>query len=284
VTERGGSRLEIDRLSTGYGRRRVIDRLSLGPIAAGEVTALVGPNAAGKSTLLRALAGLIPIQGSVRLDGEDLGRLGPAERASRVGFLPQTLPQGVGLTVLESVIAALRATSTAGTGAAEEEALRALEQVGMIERAMDPLDHLSGGQRQLAGLAQSIVRNTDLLLLDEPTSALDLRHQALVMRMVRRLAEQGRIVVAVLHDLSLAARWADAVVVMDGGAVYAAGSPVSSITPRMLADVYGVEARVETCTRGTLQVTVDDVGSAGDRLQGTGDSQQKRTGSGPTGR
>jgi len=265
VTETAGPRLEVRRLSTGYGRRRVIRELSLEAIPAGRVTALVGPNAAGKSTLLRALAGLLPVEGSVRLGGEELGGLPLSERAARVGFLPQTLPQGVGLTVLESVVAALRATGPGGgpgrAQGAEEEALAALEEVGMLDRAMEPLDHLSGGQRQLAGLAQSIVRRTTLLLLDEPTSALDLRHQAMVMRMVRRLAAQGRMVVAVLHDLSLAARWADEVVVMDRGAVYAAGSAVSAITPRMLAEVYGVEARVETCTRGTLQVMVDDFGA-----------------------
>lgn len=258
-----GARLEVQGLTTGYGRRKVIRDLSLSPLSSGRVTALVGPNAAGKSTLLRALAGLLPVDGSVRLDGDELTRLSLPQRASRVAYLPQTLPQGVGLTVLESVVAALRASAAgnggfAGSGDAQGEALAALEEVGMLERAMEPLDHLSGGQRQLAGLAQCVVRGTRVMLLDEPTSALDLKHQTLVMRMVRRLARQGRIVVAVLHDLSLAARWADEVVVMDGGAVYASGPPVNAITPRMLADVYGVDARVEACTRGTLQVMVDD--------------------------
>lgn len=258
---RADTALEISGLSAGYRNRPVIRDLTLAPIPSGGVTALVGPNAAGKSTLLRALAGLLPVQGSVRLDGADLGRVSLADRAGRVGFMPQTLPQGVGLSVLESVLSALRATpfeaSANGAAKPRDRALLVLERLGLTGAALDSLDRLSGGQRQLVGLAQAVVREPRLLLLDEPTSALDLRHQVLVMSMVRALAAEGRIVVVVLHDLNLAARWADHIVVLHGGSLYAQGSPDEAITPEMLASVYGVAARVEPCSRGALQVVVD---------------------------
>lgn len=255
--------LSVQRLSTGYRGHNVIRELSLDSLHAGQVTALVGPNAAGKSTLLRAIAGLLPISGTVRLDDVDLASLSPVERAGHVSFMPQSLPLGVGLSILESVLSALLAMPSDLPGArdrddARERALRALDRVGILDAALQPLDQLSGGQRQLASLAQSIVRDPHVLLLDEPTSALDLRHQVLVMRMVRRLADDGAIVLVVLHDLNLAARWADHVVVLHDGQVHVAGTPAVAITPTVLADVYGVAARVEACSHGRLQVIVDD--------------------------
>lgn len=124
---------------------------------------------------------------------------------------------------------------------------------------MEQLNRLSGGQRQLVSLAQAIVREPAILLLDEPTSALDLRHQAQVMHLVRDLAREGRLVVVVLHDLNLAARWADHIVVLSNGAVAAEGAPVAAITANILASVYGVEALVERSTLGHLQISVERV-------------------------
>jgi len=252
-------RLEVNHLSTGYGRKRVIDDLSLPPFSGGSVIALVGPNAAGKSTLLRALAGLLPVAGSIRLGEVELTRLPLAARAARVGFMPQSLPDGVGLSVLESVLSAVRTGDRGGAadGDAERKATDTLAAVGILGLALEPLDQLSGGQRQLASLAQALIREPDVLLLDEPTSALDLKHQVLVMSTVRRVAEAGRIVIAVVHDLNLAARWADTIAVVAGGRLHSLGSPGETITPGMLSSVYGVEARVEPCSRGLLQVAVD---------------------------
>lgn len=252
--------LTISGLGAGYGRRPVIHDLTLAPLPGGRVTALVGPNAAGKSTLLRAVAGLLPVRGAVRLDGEDLRAMPRERRASRIGFMPQALPQGVALTVIETVIGALRAVplQMPVTGAqAQERAARMLDELGIGHLALEPLDSLSGGQRQLASLAQAMVREPAVLLLDEPTSALDLKHQALVMALVRRLAGQGRVVMMVVHDLALAARNADHVVVLDHGRCAAEGPPAAAITSDLLARVYGVSGRVETCSRGTLQVIVD---------------------------
>ena len=251
----------VSNLSSGYGGKTVVRDLSLAEAAPGQVLSLIGPNAAGKSTLLRALAGLHPAQGKVMLDGRELNGLSLAERAKRVTYMPQTLPQGVALTVLETLVSALRAAPI--EGASQDDAATALDvldRLGLRALAMQRLDQLSGGQRQLASLAQAVVRGPRLLLLDEPTSALDLHHQLRVLNLVRELAaERGMIVIMVLHDLQAAARASDRVVVLSEGVVVADGTPSEAITPDILAQVYQVRARVENCARGTLQVMVDDV-------------------------
>ncbi len=259
----GDFMLEVSNLSAGYRNRRVIRDLSLEPMRAGEVTALVGPNAAGKSTLLRALAGLVETDGSVRLGGQELTRLSFVERARLASYMPQSLPQGVGLSILESVLSGLKASGPHGSqfrqgdDDARQRSLDVLDRIGLLDVALEPLDRLSGGQRQLASLAQAIIREPSLLLLDEPTSALDLRHQVGVMSTVRDIAREGKIVVVVLHDLNLASRWADRLIVLDHGACFASGSPQEAITSSMLATVYGVQARVEPCSKGRIQVIVD---------------------------
>ncbi len=253
--------LAISGLTAGYPHRPVLRDLTLPPLQSGSVTALVGPNGAGKSTLLRVLAGLIPASGTVDFAGENLLTWSAANRATRVALMPQGIPQGVHLTVLEGVLGALHASplgEPAGTAdALESRALAVLERLDLLPLALSPLDHLSGGERQLASLAQALVREPRLLLLDEPTSALDLRHQARVMAVAREVAREGRIVVAVLHDLTLAARWADHLVILHHGRVAAAGAPDRAITPATLEQVYGVRARVEPCSQGFPQVIVD---------------------------
>jgi iron complex transport system ATP-binding protein len=257
--------LQVRGLSTGYRERQIIRRLNLPDLRPGEVHSLVGPNAAGKSTLMRALAGLQTAQGSVRLGEQELLGLPLAEHARRVTYMPQTLPQGVALSVLESVIGALQASSTGqladdSHAGAQRRAVAILERVGILRLAMEGLDHLSGGQRQLVSLAQALVREPRVLLLDEPISALDLQHQLRVMRLVQELArERGMIAIMVLHDLQIAARWSDGIVMLSQGAVVATGAPAQAITPASLAEVYGVQARVEHCSRGGLQIMVDDV-------------------------
>jgi len=253
--------LAVRDLVAGYAQRPVIRGLSIEAIRAGHVCALVGPNGAGKSTLLRALAGLMPVQGSIQLDGQELVTASQRERARRVTFMPQTLPQRVGLTVFEAMLSALRASpledvSFSETRALHERIMATLHRVGIAALAMRPLDHLSGGERQLASLAQSVVREPAVLLLDEPTSALDLRHQVSVMSLVRDLAADGRIVLAVLHDLNLAAAWADQLVVLHDGRVAAAGPPAEALTSEMLARVYGVRAEVVR-DRGRSRIEVE---------------------------
>lgn len=251
--------LTIERLSVGYGRRAIIENLTLPAIAGGGLTALIGPNAAGKTTLLRALAGLVPAKGSVRLDEVELTALSIAGHARHVTYMPQALPQRVALTVFEATLSALMSARDAlPTREAHERALDALARLGIAELAMRGLDELSGGQRQLASLAQSIVREPTVLLLDEPTSALDIHHQMRVMQLVEELArERAIIVVIVLHDIAQAARYAQRIVVLENGTIAADGAPGAAITPETLARVYRVEARVERCSHGFLQVIVD---------------------------
>lgn len=259
----GNGSLHIERLSAGYPRRRVLDRLTLAPLPAGRITALVGPNAAGKSTLMLALAGLIKATGTVRLGAESLLDMSPTGRAELVTFMPQQVPQSVALTALEAVMASLKAVPVAGLAMHGSEirahALAALERLSIGHIAMEQLNRLSGGQRQLVSLAQAIIRDPRVLLLDEPTSALDLRHQTLVMSLVQELAREGKVVVIVLHDLNLAARWADHIVVLRGGEAAAEGDPETALTSAVLADVYGVDARVERSSTGHLQISVERV-------------------------
>ncbi|MBS7539009.1 ABC transporter ATP-binding protein [Ancylobacter lacus] len=251
--------LAVQGLSAGYGGRAVLAGLSLPPVRPGTLTGLIGPNAAGKTTLLRALAGLVPAKGSVRLGAVELARLDGPARARHVTYMPQSLPQRSGLTVLESVLAAGRASAAAlPERAARLHALETLERLGIADLALRSLAALSGGQRQLASLAQCLVRAPALLLLDEPTSALDIRHQHGVMQLAAEVAaERGMVVLAVLHDIALASRWCARLVVLAEGAVVADGPPEAAITPALLARVYGVQARVERCSRGQVQVMVD---------------------------
>ena len=255
--------LEVANLSTGYHGRRIIDGLSLPPFAPGSVTSLIGPNAAGKTTLLRALAGLHPAHGTVRLGASNLLSLALADHAQLVTYMPQSLPQRVALTVLEGVTGALRASPVDGPPLSDAALLdRALEVIGLVgigHKAMSGLDHLSGGQRQLASLAQALARNPRVLLLDEPISALDLYFQLRVMKLVRQLArDRGMIVIMVLHDLAIAARWSDRIVVLTEGQVRADGTPAQAISEQVLAEVYRVAGRVEQ-DGADLRIAIDDI-------------------------
>jgi iron complex transport system ATP-binding protein len=235
--------LHVESLSVARGRRRILAGLSLPPLRAGEVTAVVGPNGSGKSTLLKAIAQLVPSTGRVALGQADLRQLAARQRARLIGYMPQAMPPGSELTALECVLVALQ--PGAGAGPREEMAAAILEMLGLTRLALTSLDRMSGGERQMVNLAQSIACSPRALLLDEPTSALDLARQTDVMQFLRRRARQETAVVVVLHDLSLAARWADRMVVLDEGRLWGAGAPEDVLTAAMLADVYGVRASVE---------------------------------------
>lgn len=257
------SDLVLSGVTAGYRARPVLRGLSCGPIPKGCVTALVGPNAAGKSTLLRAIAGLVRAQGSIRFGTHELVGMPARQRAHHLAFMPQALPQDTGLSVIEALLGAWRALPDGMVSGSDAALLNrvggVLDRLGLGDLGMMPLQSLSGGQRQMVALAQAIIRDPPLLLLDEPTSALDLRRQLEVMSLLGALAREGRTVIVVLHDLSLAARWADCLLVMDRGEAYGFGPSEVVLTPAMLDEVYGVEARIEPCSRGGRTLLIDGV-------------------------
>ena len=252
--------LELRRLSAGYPRRPVLQGLDLEPIAPGTLVALVGPNAVGKSTLLKAIAGLRPVQGQVLLDGTDLATLPSRTRLRSVGYLPQALPQASSLVAYEAMLSALRASRPElGKAQVEADIARVFATLGLDALALRPLNELSGGQRQMIGLAQVLVRAPRLLLLDEPTSALDLRWQLQVLQAVRTLVSAGETIAMIaVHDLNLALRFCDRIVVLGQGRVLASGRPADVLTPALLRTAYGVRARVERCALGHPIVLADE--------------------------
>ncbi|WP_081104985.1 ABC transporter ATP-binding protein [Achromobacter xylosoxidans] len=258
--------LEIRSLTAGYGNRPVLRDLRAAPLPEGTLTALLGPNGSGKSTLLKTLAGLNPmLGGDLRLDGADFAGLSPARRAEHAMYMPQALPKGVHMTVLESVLVAARSgRARQGGDALMREAMQVLAELGIRHLASRYLDELSGGQKQLASLAQALVRRPRLLLLDEPLSALDLNYQFHVMDVLRRQTARHRLItLVVLHDLNIALRHADHALLLHGGALLAEGPPHQVVTPDTLRRAYGVLARVERCPQGQPQVHVDGLAHNG---------------------
>ena len=243
------SGLALTHFSAGYPRRQVIRDLTVPRLQRGKITALLGPNGSGKSTLMRAMAGLGPSAGELSLDGENLLALPFARRAEKVVYLPQTLPAGVHLRVLESIIVAQRAAGGAHSPENQAQVMSLLRQLGIEHLALSYLDRLSGGQKQLVGLAQSLIRQPALLLLDEPLSALDLNYQFHVMDLVREETQR--------RNINIALRHADHVLMLKEGQLLGDGAPAEVITPQALAAVYGVRGRIEPCSQGVMQVIID---------------------------
>jgi iron complex transport system ATP-binding protein len=249
-TPRGTTRVRLaaEGVRLAYGDRVVIDDLDL-ELTEGSFTAIVGPNGCGKSTLLRALGRLLrPTGGTVLLDGRAITSTPTREVAKVLGLLPQTPLAPEGLTVADLVARGRHPhQSWLRQWSPDDEALvtEALTWTDMADLADAPVDALSGGQRQRAWISMALAQGTDLLLLDEPTTYLDLAHQVDVLELIGRLhAERGRTVVVVLHDLNLAARYAQRLVAMKDGVLVASGTPEEVLTEQLLADVFELEARV----------------------------------------
>ncbi|MEK2488336.1 ABC transporter ATP-binding protein [Kitasatospora purpeofusca] len=241
-------RLEARDLTLAYEARTVAEGLDL-RIPDGRVTVIVGPNACGKSTLLRALGRLLkPVRGAVLLDGEELARVPTKRIARRIGLLPQSPSAPEGIAVADLVSRGRQPhQSWWQQWSAEDEAAvaEALERTSTAELAERGVDELSGGQRQRVWIAMALAQGTDILLLDEPTTFLDIAHQVEVLDLVRRLnVERGRTVVAVLHDLNQAARYADHLVAMKDGRIVAQGPPAEVVTAELVREVFGLESVV----------------------------------------
>ncbi|KGI68562.1 ABC transporter ATP-binding protein [Mycolicibacterium rufum] len=241
-------RLRAEHLSIGYGDTPIVSDVTLA-VRDGGVTVIVGPNACGKSTLLRGLARLLrPADGRVVLDGNDIAALHTKEVARRLGLLPQSSLAPDGITVADLVSRGrfphqklLRQWSTDDEAAVAD----AMRLTGVGELAGRLVDELSGGQRQRVWVAMVLAQQTPLLLLDEPTTYLDIAHQVELLDLFAELNRgHGHTVVAVLHDLNHACRYADEIVVMKSGRVVARGVPGTLMTSELVEDVYGLRCQI----------------------------------------
>jgi iron complex transport system ATP-binding protein len=244
----GEARLRAEQVRLAYGDLVVVDDLDF-EVLEGTVTAVIGPNGCGKSTLLRALGRLMKTSsGHVLLDGKRIDRMPTRDVAKVLGVLPQSPVAPEGLTVADLVSRGRhphQAWYRQWSSSDQDIVAEALSWTGMFELAQRPVDQLSGGQRQRAWISMALAQGTDLLLLDEPTTFLDLAHQIDTLDLIERLhTEAGRTVVMVLHDLNLAARYAQRLVAMKDGAIVACGTPAEVLTEQLLADVFDLDARV----------------------------------------
>jgi iron complex transport system ATP-binding protein len=241
-------RLSIEDATLAYDERVVSEGLTVS-IPPGRVTAIVGANACGKSTLLRALGRLLrPRAGTVLLDGKDIRDLSTREVATRLGILPQSPVAPAGLTVVDLVSRGryphqrLIRQWTADDEAAVAAAMAATRT---LELATRRVDELSGGQRQRVWIAMALAQDTEIVLLDEPTTFLDLAHQIDVLDLLAELnRDHGRTIVLVLHDLGHAARYAHHLIAMRDGAVVAQGPPAEIVTEQLVGDILGLASRV----------------------------------------
>ena len=242
------SGLGVTDLAAGYAERPVLSGIDL-DIAPGKTTAIVGANACGKSTLLRTLSRLLtPARGEVLLDDKSIHRLPARQLAKRLGLLSQSPIAPEGITVLDLVSRGRHPHQKLfqrwrhEDDSAVLEALNATDTASLAER---PVDELSGGQRQRVWIAMALAQQTDILLLDEPTTFLDINHQVEVLDLLTDLNHaRGTTIVMVLHELNLAARYADVLIALSKGCIYAHGSAETVLTREMVKDVFGMQSHI----------------------------------------
>ncbi|WP_048648059.1 ABC transporter ATP-binding protein [Nitratireductor soli] len=291
-------RLTVDNIRVSLGGRLVVNGVSLS-IEPGRVVGLLGPNGAGKSTLMRALAGQVAASGTMTLGPHDLtgafcsqvespdvrinaekqrdrpvqrfyetlhrSRIGPAERARLIAYLPQARAIGWRLKVRDLVaLGRLPWRSFGSRASAEDHAVvdRAMALMDVTALADRIATELSGGEQARVLAARAVAQHTPLLIADEPASGLDPAHQITMMQALRRLAGDGRTVLVSLHDLTLAARWCDEIVMLKEGTLAAAGTPETVLTDERLAEIYGVRAHRARDAKGLILAPVDLIGAS----------------------
>lgn len=245
------ARLRATGLKVGYGQTTVIESLDVS-IPDTQVTTIIGPNGCGKSTLLRAMSNLLPLQsGEVALDGNNIRSMKRRDLARTLGVLPQTpiAPEGL---IVSDLVARGRHPHQAWyrqwSSDDEKEVMEALAMTHVSDLADRTIDSLSGGQRQRVWISMVLAQKTDILFLDEPTTYLDLSHSIEVLSLVRELSQNhGRTIVMVLHDLNLALRYSDNLIVMRDGALIAAGSPSDVVSAELLNRAFDLDAVVMDC-------------------------------------
>ncbi len=246
--------LRIENLSVSYGPRRVLHNVSL-EVNSGEVVALIGPNGAGKSTLVRAVSGVIPVEGgSIRTNGSSLLMLSPMMRARHLAVVPQAVSMPPAFTVWETVLLGRTPyLNFLGQVSVKDEqiARAALARVDALDLSERRVGELSGGEQQRVLLARALAQSTPILLMDEPTAHLDLQHQVALMELTQELAHTdpltgtgGLAVLAALHDLNLAARYADRLALLVSGEIRAVGTARQVLSPEAIATAYGLPVEV----------------------------------------
>ncbi|MCK7610821.1 ABC transporter ATP-binding protein [Roseibium sediminicola] len=249
--------LDIQDLTAGYGRKAILRNISVPAIEPGSFVGVIGPNAAGKSTLFKTIAGLIrPLAGEVRLGDRSLAHLSRRDRARAIAYMPQAYGCNALLTVFESVLLALKQTS--GWRVREDNLTQVsatLASLRLSHLADRGISDLSGGQAQMVAVAQTLVRAPRMVLLDEPTSALDLHHQLSILGSIRsQMKARGTIVMAALHDLNLAAKFCDRLVLINQGRILADGRPEEVLGLDAIGETYRVTTTLETTRRGSFFV------------------------------
>jgi ABC-type cobalamin/Fe3+-siderophores transport system ATPase subunit len=241
------ARLRGSALDVGYDNRRVVEGVDIN-IPDGSFTVIVGPNACGKSTLLRALARLLrPSAGAVTLDGKEIHQIPSKEVARSLGLLPQTSVAPDGITVTDLVARGRyphQSLLSRWSRDDERAVTEAMEATGVTSLKNRLLDELSGGQRQRVWIAMALAQETPILLLDEPTTFLDIAHQVELLDLIEDLRAEGRTVVAVLHELNHAARYASHLIAMRDGRIVAEGVPSKIVTAELVEEVFGMPCRV----------------------------------------
>jgi len=239
--------LKIQNLSVSYGPLQILHDISLN-VQSGEVLALIGPNGAGKSTLIRAASGVIPYTGHVRTNGDDFASLSPIQRAKYIATVPQAISLPPAFTVWETVMFG-RTPYLGFLGQPskndEEIAHQALERINALPLVDRRVGELSGGEQQRVLLARALCQATPVLLLDEPTAHLDLQYQVSLLELVRDLAHKDNLAVLVaLHDLNLAAHYADRIALMVAGNIKAIGNAKEVLQPELIQEAYCLPVQV----------------------------------------
>ncbi|WP_085909313.1 ABC transporter ATP-binding protein [Kiloniella majae] len=249
--------LEISGLCSGYGRKQILKDVSIAKVSGGEFVGLIGPNASGKSTLFKSIAGAVtPTDGVITLDGRNLRRASRGQRSKVVAYMPQSYGCNAVLTVFECVLLALKQMT--GWRVKQDDLQRVssvLYALGLSHLSDRGISKLSGGQAQMVSVAQTLVREPRLVLLDEPTSALDLHHQLSILSTIRSfMRNKNMIVIAALHDLNLAAQFCDRLVLIKEGEVLADGRPEQVLELKEIDETYRVMTNLEKTSRDTLYV------------------------------
>lgn len=249
--------LIVDKLNFSYGQRQVLNDAGFDRLQPGQLTALIGPNASGKSTLFRNIAGLLtPTSGTVHLGDLDLSTIATKQRLRRVCFMPQFFAANAALTVFDVVMMAHKNLSGWKVSNSDIDTVgETLHAAGIGHLAEAYISELSGGQSQMVSVAQALIRNADVYLFDEPTSALDLHHQLDVLDRIRTtIKARNAVGIIALHDLNLAARFADHLILLKQGQVLAEGTPDVVLNKPEIGETYGVDIHITTGPKEDLVV------------------------------